>query len=348
MAVDFALLKKFVPLQELTHENLRDLSSKINIEELKRDKPLFRRNDSDAYTYFLTEGTVLLLYADGKEQVISADAEEAKFALDNHHPRKASLIAKSDIRFLKIDNNFLDMLLTWDQSASYAVSEIETSSDDDESDWMSNMLKLELFRKIPPSNIQKIFMRMESESFAQGDTVIKQGDEGDFYYFIKRGTCEVSVTGKSGKSIKLAELHAGTGFGEEALVSKSVRNATVTMLTDGSLMRLAKDDFEELLRAPILRKVDLEELKKLVLEEKAILIDVRLESEFKHSNLRGSVNIPLFMLRMKVQKLDTSRKYIMLCDTGRRSSAATFLLNERGFEACYLDGGLKGLAAAKT
>ncbi|MBF0217934.1 MAG: cyclic nucleotide-binding domain-containing protein [Gammaproteobacteria bacterium] len=348
MAVDFSILQKFVPLQGLTHENLRDLSTKASVEELKRDKTLFRRNQSDSISYYLIEGSVFLLYENGKELLISADSPEAKHPLDNNQPRSASALAKSDIKYLKVDNNLLDMLLTWDQSASYAVSEIKADDgDDDEGDWMSSMLKLELFRRIPPSNIQKIFMRMESESYSQGDVVIAQGDEGDYYYFIKKGNCEVTVRGKSGKDIRLAELHAGMGFGEEALVSKSVRNATVTMTSEGSLMRLAKNDFEELLRTPILKNVDLEEMKRLVREERAVLIDVRLESEFNHSNLKGSLNIPLFMLRIKMQQFDKTKKYILLCDTGRRSSAATFLLNERGFEAFYLENGLKGLAAAK-
>ena len=47
--------------------------------------------------------------------------------------------------------------------------------------------------------------------------------------------------------VYLAELGMGDTFGEEALISGAHRNATVTMITDGVLMRLGKDDFNTLL-----------------------------------------------------------------------------------------------------
>ena len=52
------------------------------------------------------------------------------------------------------------------------------------------------------------------------------------------------------------------------------------------------------------------------------------------------MNIPLFMLRLKAQSLDDSKKYILYCDSGRRSSACAYLLSERGLEVYCLKGGL--------
>jgi len=43
---------------------------------------------------------------------------------------------------------------------------------------------------------------------------------------------------------------------------------------------------------------------------------------------------------MKLRTLDPGTPYVVVCDTGRRSSAAAFLLSERGFDACCLKGGL--------
>jgi rhodanese-related sulfurtransferase len=73
-------------------------------------------------------------------------------------------------------------------------------------------------------------------------------------------------------------------------------------------------------------------------------LDVRLENEYKNSNIKGSLNIPLYMLRLKVDSLDITRKWVIYCDTGRRSSAAAFLLSERGFDVYVLKGGLTSLA----
>ena len=64
------------------------------------------------------------------------------------------------------------------------------------------------------------------------------------------------------------------------------------MLTDGVLMRLSKDDFNELLKAPNLHEVAFEEAKEMV-KNGAVLVDVRLETEHKNSAIRGSVNLPI-------------------------------------------------------
>ena len=69
-------------------------------------------------------------------------------------------------------------------------------------------------------------------------------------------------------------------------------------------------------------------------------LDVRLESEHANTGIKGSRNIPLYMLRLKVDSLDPKASYIVYCDTGRRSSAAAFLLSERGLHVYVLKGGI--------
>jgi rhodanese-related sulfurtransferase len=111
-------------------------------------------------------------------------------------------------------------------------------------------------------------------------------------------------------------------------------------------MRLSKEDFNELLKAPNLHEVGFEEAKEMV-KNGAVLVDVRLESEHKNSAIRGSANLPIYMLRLKAESLDPGKTYICYCDTGRRSSAAAYLLRERGFDAHVLKGGLTSLPSAK-
>lgn len=337
MPVDPQYLRNFVPLNELTVDNLRELSSKTSIESLVKGKAVFKSGDTDRTSVYITSGEVMLLSEGGGSTSVVGGTPPSRFPIDHHIPRQNTAIAKSDIQFMRVNNDLLDMLLTWDQSNGYVVTD---PSEADESDWMSSMLQSKIFRQIPPSNIQAIFMRMENITFKKGDIVIQQGAEGDYYYFIKGGRCVVNYQGKSGKVIKLAELEAGTGFGEDALISNNRRNATVAMLTDGSMMRLAKSDFEELLKVPILTAIDFNAAKKMIQEDNALLLDVRLESEYNHSKLKGSINLPLYMLRIKIGQLDRARKYIVICDTGRRSSSASFILNEKGFESYYIEGGL--------
>jgi rhodanese-related sulfurtransferase len=150
----------------------------------------------------------------------------------------------------------------------------------------------------------------------------------------------VTRASKTGPELTLATLSDGDAFGEEALLTESKRNANVIMITDGTLVRLSKEDFNELLKEPNLTWVQNAEAERMVREEGAIWVDVRLESEHKNSGIPGSINIPLFMLRLKLESLDPVKKYILYCDTGRRASAAAFLLSEKGLQAYCLKGGL--------
>jgi len=104
-------------------------------------------------------------------------------------------------------------------------------------------------------------------------------------------------------------------------------------------MRLAKDDFNSLLNEPMLEWVDYEQAGELIAEG-ARWLDVRLPSEFETRHEDNAVNIPLYFIRLKLSMLDAAVPYILCCDTGGRSSAAAFILNEKGFKTRVLKGGL--------
>jgi len=139
--------------------------------------------------------------------------------------------------------------------------------------------------------------------------------------------------------IDLAELTVGDTFGEEALLADTKCNATIKMQTDGVLMRLGKDDFQALLKEPMLEWVDQDEANKVVADGGQWL-DVRLPSEFKAFHKDDAANIPLYVLRHKLNMLDRGKQYVVCCDTGRRSSAAAFVLKQKDFQVVVLKGGL--------
>jgi rhodanese-related sulfurtransferase len=116
------------------------------------------------------------------------------------------------------------------------------------------------------------------------------------------------------------------------------------MLSVGHLMRLKKEDFISLLNEPLLNWVSYDEGKKLV-EEGGVWLDVRLPDEHGAVSIKGSINIPLIFLRMKASSLDKNKKYVLYCDTGRRSSAASFLLNEKEIESYVLTDGVDSAVA---
>jgi CRP-like cAMP-binding protein len=342
--VDRELLKRLVPPSALNTENFQELARKAVAEEIAAGRVLFKKGERDRKTIYLLSGEIELMGARGVEAVIKGGSEEARHALANQQPRRVTARAKTTVTVARFDSDLLDILLTWDQLSGIEVSDItiEEEGPEDAGDWMTRILQSKAFLRIPPANIQAMFMRLDEVPIKAGQTVVKQGEDGDYYYIISRGKCKVTRASATGSTVTLAHLGDGDVFGEEALLSGGKRNATVTMETDGLLMRLSKDDFEELLKAPMLNSVNIQQAKEMV-KKGAVLLDVRLESEHKAGSIRGSVNIPLFMLRLKADSLDSSKKYICYCETGRRSSAAAYLLSERGFESYVLEGGLQAM-----
>ncbi|MGW8309845.1 MAG: SUMF1/EgtB/PvdO family nonheme iron enzyme [Thiogranum sp.] len=338
--IDKKVLRGLVPINALSAPHLEEVSRKAVIEEIRANTYVFKKGDTDNQTIYLLEGKVELL--DEKRVVVDsvrAGSEAALHPLAHKQPRQVGARAVGKVRVARIDTSLLDVLLTWDESAGYDVVEID-GKDRDDDDWMTRMLQSQAFLQLPPSNIHQLLMRLEAVSVEPGDVIVRQGDEGDYFYIVKTG--RLAVTRKASansQEVLLAELGEGACFGEEALVSGTRRNASVMMITAGTLMRLSKNDFNELLCAPLVHETDFEGARQMAAKG-AQWLDVRLPGEFENQAIDSSFNIPLSALRERCTELDKDIDYIVCCDTGRRSAAGAFVLGQRGFKVYALKNGL--------
>jgi CRP-like cAMP-binding protein len=338
---DVDMLRKLSPLDGMKKDNLAALARKVSITELPANRSLFKEGDTGRQCYWLIAGLIELREGERTVAMIRGGTAEARSPLSPKLPRRVSARAVDAIEYLAVDADLLDMMITWDQTGTYEVGELQAhfgSSGSD--DWMTTLLQTKAFHRIPPANIQAIFMRMQRVACRSGEVVIRQGGEGDFFYAVVSGKCAVTrETPLNREGIRLAELSVGDTFGEEALISEGKRNATVTMLTDGVLMRLSKEDFRELMIEPLQQWVDYPQAREII-ERGGRWLDVRLPSEYQNLAIEGALNIPLYFLRLKLATLDRDTPYVLYCDTSRRSAAGAFILLERGFDAYVLRGGL--------
>jgi CRP-like cAMP-binding protein len=338
--VEIELLRRFSPLDGLKRDNLAALARKVQVRELSPGQVLFKEGDTEKRTIYIVSGTLELFDQANVIGTIEGGTEASRNPVAPVYPRRLSSRARDRVQFLSIDSDLLDVMLTWDQTGTYEVTDLQNEAEEGNEDWMTMLLQTKAFHKIPPANIQAIFMRMQQINYKSGDVVLKQGAEGDYFYVLIRGSALVTrETPLSKEGIKLAELNVGDTFGEEALISEAKRNATVTMLSDGSVMRLGKDDFNTLLNEPMLDWLSLSDAEEMV-KDGGQWLDVRLPSEFENQHLDGAINIPLYFIRLKISTLDKGKKYIVCCDTGRRSSAGAYILSERGYQAYVLENGI--------
>ncbi|MCU0759928.1 MAG: cyclic nucleotide-binding domain-containing protein [Steroidobacteraceae bacterium] len=334
------LLKSLTPLEGMKKDNLAALARKVALRTLSPGRLLFKEGERDKRTVWVVSGTVEIREGDKVVGMIRGGSADARNPLCHQQPRRASARALDEIEYLSIDSELLDVMITWDQTGSYEVSDLRRAEGESDDDWMTTLLSSSSFQRIPPSNIQAIFMRMQRQAYRAGEVVIKQGDEGDFFYAIVNGKVVVTrETPLNKDGIRLAELGPGDSFGEEALIAEAKRNATVRMLTDGVLVRLGKNDFRELMNDPLLHYVDEAQAKEIVARGGKWL-DVRLPSEFQNLRIEDSLNVPLYFIRLKLGTLQKNTPYVVCCDTGRRSAAAAFILVEKGFDAYVLKGGI--------
>ncbi len=339
--MDLKCLDNLVPLNGLTAHNLAVLVQDARQEQLVAGTHLFSQGDEDGDSVYLISGEVTLSASDHHQpRHIVGGTPSARYPLSQIKPRLYSGIAITPVTILRLNSALIDRLLTWDQVASYQITEFESSED---LEWMLNVLGSETFKQLPVANANTLFQRFHPIRVKAGQIIIRQGEPGDYYYLIKSGKADVlRKIEKAHKVSVIDQIKEGEGFGEDALLTDSPRNATVVMSTDGILMRLGRDDFNELLSEPLVVWLELDEVREKV-KNGAGLLDVRLEDEFLHGTIKGSVNLPLYQLRHKFADLDTHRPYIVFCQTGSRSGSAAFLLTQRGFQVSALRAGLDGL-----
>lgn len=220
-----------------------------------------------------------------------------------------------------------------------AIEEIESNPDD----WMIALLRSPIFKRLPPVNVQKILMALEDVHFKKDEVILTQGSEGDYYYLIKNGECLLTrKPSPKAKEIRLAQLTTGDTFGEDALISGAVRSLTVTALTDISLLRLDRQLFLSLIKNPTLKFVNYSEMQSAI-KQGSVLLDVRTPDEYVSGHLDGSINEPFFSLRMQLKKLNREKPYIVVCENGKISAAAVFVLLNNKIEATVLKGGMAGI-----
>ena len=202
---------------------------------------------------------------------------------------------------------------------------------------------LRAFHKLPLDSVELAFERMVERPVNAGETIVAQGDPGDAYYIILAGEAEVWVTDPLSDETRCVTVLGETdAFGEEALLLDGNRTATVRMATPERLLRLGKDDFDALLKPRMVEEIDADRAHEMLASGAARLLDCRYPAEFEEVRIPGAQLLPLDSLRRQgVFTLDPEPTYIVDCRSGRRSSAAAFLLQERGMRALSLSGGIR-------
>lgn len=90
-----------------------------------------------------------------------------------------------------------------------------------------------------------------------------------------------------------------------------------------------------------MKSISTTEVKNLLAEGKQLnLIDVREPGEVAQGKIPTAVNMPLGLLEFRMNELDKSKEYIMVCRSGGRSGQATLFLESQGYNVINMTGGM--------
>jgi rhodanese-related sulfurtransferase len=330
------LSRHYQPFTLLSRERLSEVVNIVRFVEMRKGE-IFQITGGKGHDYlFVVEGQLEIIYSGAIKSVAGPSDTRKRPVLLPPSPSSSTLVARQDSIICHADRDLLDKLISWDE-----VVHMMEDTDTEMYRLMDQVRNSLVFRRLPLETVELAFKRMKCLEVKKGDEVIRQGDHGDAYYIITAGTAEVFQRGVyDDKQHKVADIKEGDAFGCEALISGSTRNETVRMTSDGSLLILDKQAFEDLISTPLIKTVH-PSIAKTMLETGYELLDVRYSEEYDEHHIPGATLIPLYELRNRLNEFSKGKKYIAYCHGGSRSAIATLILTQNQIDVISLEGGIR-------
>ena len=131
----------------------------------------------------------------------------------------------------------------------------------------------DVLREIGADRLAELLAAAETMVFGAGETVIREGDDGDYFYHVYSGEVHVLKQGQV-----IARLRAGDFFGEISLVTGEKINATVVAESESVLILVSSARFKQV--------IDMDE--KTAMKLSAVITRRQSEmEEFKEKNLKA-------------------------------------------------------------
>jgi len=104
-----------------------------------------------------------------------------------------------------------------------------------------------LFRDVDIKVLEALAACFLSQPFQPGQVIYAEGDPGDRFYIVARGTVSVSSLDSNRQSIRLADLQDGDYFGEGEMLNRGRRTTTVTAATPTLVLALRAEHFRAMM-----------------------------------------------------------------------------------------------------
>ena len=336
-------LKKYYPFNKMEDKFLPLLLDQFEVYEFENGDDIFKHDNNKSFAKYIIEGAVNITYPSGREKLVKNTSLQSYYPIGEVNTQKLlkSKVKSKSVQMIFINNVFLDHFSVWD--SLFKESSPNSPLRGHESyNWVVGLLQSRAVQMLPRGHVDQIFKSLEPAYVNAGEEIIAEGSSGDYCYIIVKGEVDIFKCGADGEDL-IASLGAGALFGENALVSKEPRNASVRMKTNGVLMKMIGEKFSSLLKSHVVRWLTVDASYEMILDG-AQLLDVREEYEFENIGFQGCIHIPLAHLRDECEdKINKDLAVITCSNTGMRCASAAFLLATLGYDVYSMQGGVMGL-----
>jgi putative peptide zinc metalloprotease protein len=233
--------------EDLPERLLGDLAGRVNLRVVRGGQPVFRQGDRATAFYVVRSGTIRIEVEHpdtGDTQVLSVLTKGDSFGelgLLQMTPRSATARATVESQLFEVDKGTFDRLLAGAMDVPAFALTLQS---------MAELRDLPAFAHLNSEGLSELLRLGSWVSVPPGETLVRQGDEGDAFYAIRSGRADVVRDDE-----RIADLGPGDHFGEAALLNDAPRNATVAAHTPLRAFRLTREGFDELIAGAFRRKV---------------------------------------------------------------------------------------------
>ena len=129
---------------------------------------------------------------------------------------------------------------------------------------LQQLKRVHLFKNLPLKKLEEIFSKIKVEKYEKGKNIMTQGEEGNRFYIVKKGSIDIYVGNKYMRTLNVNEY-----LGERALFFKEPRSATCTAHENCEMYYLEKEDFDNVIENNLKEYL----IKKIYLQDESVQLN---------------------------------------------------------------------------
>lgn len=241
-----------IPLfSHLDDDAFVDVLAKLRLRRFADEEPIVRQGERGESFYIVADGDVVIkrdVDDDGGVTLahLHRGAVFGEMALISDDARQASVFARGDVDILEMRRS--DLIV----AAAHLSSVTQALKDFTRERFLGNLTATHpLFSALSREERHVVMEQFTPVSFDAGDTLIREGDQGEGLFLLLAGSAEVSKVSSgdvsSGDRVHLANIKGGDLCGEMSLVGNNQTTATVSARERVEALFLSRDAFQRVI-----------------------------------------------------------------------------------------------------